>query len=49
MPTHGAIVVHGDHLIDDLQLIVCLRVEHRAQAKPNTSHLEELALATCER
>lgn len=42
MLTHGAIVVHGDYLIDDLQQIVCLRVEHRAQAKPDASHLEEL-------
>lgn len=26
MPPHGAVEVHGDHLIDDLRLVVYLRV-----------------------
>lgn len=39
----GTTKVHGDHLFDNLQLAIYLRVERYAQADLDAIHLEEVA------
>jgi hypothetical protein len=46
MVPHRAIDIHGGHLVDDLLLVVCLRVERHAQAKFDAEHLR--GHATCD-